>query len=184
MPMDPEVLYRELGQLVADLPRDLSGPAPISAETHRWLGRAATLIAETVGDLNAADMMDHTSFTSAADHLQGVLQEQNAHRIVTILHRALARAERNAPATAQGAFIAVGAAFTVFQVIAKILTTAKTDVRSGRCLCWNQYVHGLCVACPRKSARPTPRGQFFDQAGYASTCNRTLVAAIRRRAPS
>lgn len=128
MPMDPEVLYRELGQLVAEMPGDLSGPASISAETHRWLGRAATLIAETVGDLDATGTMDHVSFTSAADHLQGVLQERNAHQIVTILHRALARAERNAPAAAQGAFIAVGAAFTVFQVIAKILSAAKSDV--------------------------------------------------------
>ena len=49
MPMDPEVLYRELGQLVAEIPGDFSGSAPISAETHRWLGRAAPLIAETVG---------------------------------------------------------------------------------------------------------------------------------------
>lgn len=128
MSMDPEVLYRELGQLVAEMPSDLSGPAPISAKTHQWLGRAASLIAETVGDMDAAGMVDHVSFTSAADHLHGVLQEDNAHLIVTILHRALARAERNAPAAAQGAFIAAGAAFTVFEVIAKILSAAKTDV--------------------------------------------------------
>lgn len=128
MPMDPEVLYRGLGQLVAEMPGDLSGPAPISAETHRWLGRAANLISETVGELDAAGTMDHVSFTSATDHLHGALQARNAHTIVSILHRALARAERNAPAAAQGAFIAVGAAFTVFQVIAKILSAAKSDV--------------------------------------------------------
>lgn len=127
MAMDPEALYRELGQLLAETPGDLAGPGPISADTHRWLGRTAALLAETVEKLDTITMFDQIAFTSASDGLEGILQKQNAHQIVTILHRALARAERNAPAAAQGAFIPVGAAFDVFQVIGKVLSVATND---------------------------------------------------------
>ena len=127
MPMDPESLYRELGQLVAETPRDLAGPGAISAETHRWLGRASVLLAETVEERDTLALMDRIGFTVAVDGLESVLRKQNAHQIVAILHRALARAERNAPAVAQGAFIPAGAAFDVFHVIGKALSGATND---------------------------------------------------------
>lgn len=123
--MDPEALYRQLGQLVADMPRDLSGPGPISADTHHWLGRAAALVEESADDILQREQI---AFTVASDSLHGALQQQNAHRIVAILHRALARAELKAPAAARGAFIAVGAAFDLFQVIGKLLREATKDV--------------------------------------------------------
>jgi hypothetical protein len=121
MPLDPESLYRQLGQLVADTPDSLAGPGPITPDMLRWLGRASALVAES------GEATDRIGFNVAADGLL-LLREQNAHRIVTILHRALARAERNAPAAAQGAFIPVGAAFDVFQVIAKVLGGATNDI--------------------------------------------------------
>ena len=120
----PEVLYRELGQLVADTPRDLAGPGDISHDTHRWLGRAAVLLAETVGKIDSESF----SFTASVDGLHGLLRTRNAHQIITILHRALARAERNAPAAAQGAFIPVGAEFSVLQAVGKVLGGAKKEV--------------------------------------------------------
>lgn len=123
--MEPEALYRQLGQLVADMPRDLLGQAPISGDTHRWLGRAAVLVKESVDDLIGTD---YIGFTTAVDHLQGPLREQTAHQIVAILHRALARAEMKAPAAAQGAFIPVGALFDVLQRVGKILEEASADV--------------------------------------------------------
>jgi len=42
--IDPESLYQQLGQLVAVIPQDLTGPGPLSAKSHRWLGRAALLV--------------------------------------------------------------------------------------------------------------------------------------------
>src|SRR6185369_360104 len=112
----------------AQVPRDLAGSGAISPETHRWLGRAAVLIAETVGKLDAHGSMDLIKFNQAADGLTGILRDDHAHEIVTVLHRALARAEKNAPAAAQGAFIPVGAVFDVFQVVRKVLGEAKSDL--------------------------------------------------------
>lgn len=119
-------MYQQLGQLVAVIPQDLAGPGPLSAESHRWLGRAALLVGEA--GQAVGDNMDAITFNIASNGLESVLRPRHAHEIVTILHRALARAESVAPATARGAFIPVGAAFDVFQVIGKILSEAKASV--------------------------------------------------------
>ena len=128
MALEPESLYRQLIQLASEVPGDLLGTnQAISAETHRWLGRAAILIEEVAGkDLSAR--YDVIAFTSAADGLMGILRENHAHQIVSILNRALARAEMRAPASAQGAFIAVGAGFDALQVIGKVLKAAAKEV--------------------------------------------------------
>jgi hypothetical protein len=128
MSMDPESLYRQLGQLVAETPNDLVGPEPISAETHRWLGRAAALIGASATMKDPGTMMEHISFKTSSDGLVGIVREHNAHQVVAILHRALARAELNAPVTARGAFIPVGATFDVFQAISKVVSAAMKDV--------------------------------------------------------
>ncbi len=126
MPTDPEILYRQLGQLVSEVPADLFSDGPISADTHKWLGRASVLVAEA--SKWTSDVMDPITFTGASDGLVGILRQRNAHTVVAVLHRALARAEALAPAAARGAFIPVGAEFDVFQVISKVLGTAKTSV--------------------------------------------------------
>jgi hypothetical protein len=120
--MDPESLYRQLGQLVADAPQDLGGPTPPSEATLRWLGRASALISQISGAYDCA------AFTTASDNLTGMLREMNAHQIMTILHRALARAELVAPVAVQGAFIPAGASFDVFQAIGKVLQDAQQDL--------------------------------------------------------
>jgi phosphatidylserine/phosphatidylglycerophosphate/cardiolipin synthase-like enzyme len=125
MPTDPEVLYRQLGQLVAEAPADLFSDGPISADTHRWLGRASVLVAEASTEVG--DMMDPITFTVASNGLGGILRHQNAHEVVAVLHRALARAEALAPAAARGAFIPVGAEFDILQVLSKVIGTAKTS---------------------------------------------------------
>jgi len=117
---DPESLYLQLGQLVAEMPT-LTGGEPITPEIHRWLGRAVYLV-RSMG--NAIDI---AAITVAADGLNNVLREQNAHQIMTVLHRSLATAEAKAPTSARGAFIAVGAGFDAFQAISKVLSTAKQD---------------------------------------------------------
>ncbi len=47
--MDPESLYIELGQLIAEMPA-FDKPGPITPEVNRWLGRAAQLVKAT-GDI-------------------------------------------------------------------------------------------------------------------------------------
>lgn len=118
--MDPEALYMQLGQLVADMPK-LDGNEPLGPEVAPWLGRAAVLV--EAGN-NTGDSI---SFRSACDHL-GPLREMNAHMITSIIHRALARAEAKAPAAAQGAFVPVGAEFSILQAISKIVGDAKAEV--------------------------------------------------------
>jgi len=122
MPIAPEALYQQIGQLVANVPLDLYGPGPISGDTHRWLGRAAVLVSES------GDLYDRAAFTTAVDGLESPLRRQNAHQIVAILYRALARAETNIPAAAQGAFITPGAAFDVLRAVSQALQEAKSDV--------------------------------------------------------
>jgi hypothetical protein len=46
--MDPEALYIQLGHLVAEMPVLTIGP--VTADTNRWLGRAAHLV-EECGDI-------------------------------------------------------------------------------------------------------------------------------------
>jgi len=117
---DPESLYLQLGQLVAEMPA-LGGNGPITPEIHRWLGRAVHLV-KSMGDA-----VDIAIITVATDGLNSILREQNAHQIMAVLHRSLAAAEANAPASARGAFIAVGASFDALQAIGKVLSTAKQD---------------------------------------------------------
>lgn len=122
MPTDPEALYLQLGRLVAEMP-DLEN-APLTPDVQRWLARAAHLVAETYGAPNT----EHIGIVSASDNLTGFLRPMNAHRIATIVHRALARAEAKAPAAARGAFIPAGGAFDVLQSVGQVLSTAQHRV--------------------------------------------------------
>ena len=126
MVLDPELLYRQLGQLVADMP-DLAGDGVITPAMHTWLGRAAALIAED-GRTDALAAVDRSGFAIASDGLVGIRRGEKAHQIATILYRALAHAELKAPAAVQGAFIPVGGVFDVFRQVSKVLEEAKRDV--------------------------------------------------------
>src|SRR5713101_784302 len=126
MAVDAQSLYLQLRQLVAEAPSDLAAEGPISAETHHWLGRAFALITAGRSDkFDTLERMDEIAFRSAADSLTNpLLRAHHAHEIIAILHRALARAELNAPAAARGGFIAVGAAFDAVQTVGKVLREA------------------------------------------------------------
>jgi hypothetical protein len=126
MTTDPEILYRQLGQLVSQIPQDLFGEAPLSENTHRWLGSASVLVQEISTIFR--DLFDPATFTVASNGLNGITRNKNAHEIIAVLHRALARAESLAPASAQGAFIPVGAQFDTIQVLSKVLSSAKLSV--------------------------------------------------------
>ncbi|MEK2602051.1 hypothetical protein [Burkholderia arboris] len=121
MSLDPESLYVHLGRLVETMP-DLNRPGPTSPETNQWLGRAAALV-EATGD--AGDLI---ALKVASQNLDTSLREMNVQTIAAIVHRALARAELQAPAAAQGAFIAVGESFSAFAAVSKVLATAQQNV--------------------------------------------------------
>ena len=98
--MEPEALYLQLGQLIAEMPT-LGGHMPITPDINRWLGRAAYLGTQTgVG-------MDPISFSVASDALHSSLRDLNAQQISAIVYRAFAFAEANAPSSARGGFVGV-----------------------------------------------------------------------------
>jgi hypothetical protein len=65
---------------------------------------------------------------AAREDLDGVLQTRKAETIADIVHRALARADLNAPPAVQGAVIAVGDTLEAYIAVRKVLDTANTDV--------------------------------------------------------
>jgi hypothetical protein len=119
MATDPESYYRQLGQVVAEMP---SLDRAMTPDIHRWLGRAAHLVEE------GGDMADSTMFRIACDGMAATTRNLSAHQIVTILHRSLARAEAAAPTAMLGAFIPVGADNTFFQALGRVLAEVTKDV--------------------------------------------------------
>jgi hypothetical protein len=118
-PPNPELVYLQLGQLVETMP-DLT-QQPLPPEAFQWLGRAHSLVHL------AGDPADAASFKVYMDTL-AMHPPMVAHQIASVLHRALARAERAAPAHSQGGFIPAGNAFDALTAVGKVLGTAKRDV--------------------------------------------------------
>lgn len=119
--MESESLYRQIGQLVETVP-NFGRHGALDSETHKWLGRACALVEA------AGDRTDASNFRIAADMIDSALRGLNVHTVITILHRALARAELAAPAAARGAFIPVGAHFDVYQAVGKVLAKAGSEL--------------------------------------------------------
>lgn len=140
MTTDPETLYLQLRRLVATMPDLASGP--ITPEMNQWLGRAAVLVEA------AGDGVDAVKLKVAADHLNGVIRETNAGTIVGAVHRALARAEMKAPASAQGAFIAAGDTLNAFAAVAKVLARAKKDILMVDAYADQTIITGFAVTAP------------------------------------
>jgi len=119
--MEPEALYLQLGQLIAEMPQ-LGGHMPITPEINRWLGRAAYLV--QVADVGN----DPITFRVASDSLNTSLREWNAHQIGAIVFRALAHAEANAPTSARGGFVGVHQDLDALQVVGRLLAEARQDL--------------------------------------------------------
>ncbi|MFB6414371.1 phosphatidylserine/phosphatidylglycerophosphate/cardiolipin synthase family protein [Bradyrhizobium tunisiense] len=122
MKIDPEALYRQLGHLVATMP-DLNGGDWTTPDGQRWLGRAAALV-----QASGANSADVAVFNVASNNLGTALHTQNVQAITAIVHRALANAELVAPASSQGAFIAVGESFSALAAVSKVLAGARQTV--------------------------------------------------------
>jgi hypothetical protein len=111
---DPAARYQQLGNLVATMP-DFDTDAWKLPEGRLWLGRVAALV-EAEGDV-----MEIATLRVASHDLGTVLHHDNVQKIISILHRALARAELAAPVAAQGAFIPVGGSLTAVAALLKNL---------------------------------------------------------------
>lgn len=119
---DPQSLYVQLGRLLETMP-DLNAPGKLSAETMRWLGRAAILV-EASGHL-----VDSVAFNSAVENLKVPTFGLNAaDKVAIILFRTLARFEAVAPPGVSGSFIPVGNRFDAFSAISKVLQTATQNI--------------------------------------------------------
>jgi hypothetical protein len=88
----------------------------------KWVGQASALINE-IGDLTLS-----AEAQLATNGLHYPDRKLKFEKLMLILHKALAIAELNAPAGAQGAFIPVGNVSDAFAALAKILGSAKIDV--------------------------------------------------------
>lgn len=121
MQTDPESLYLQFTQLIAEMPL-LEGRGTHPPETYRWLGRAVQLVRAVGNDFDAINL------SAASESLGNGLQMGEHRKISAIAFRALATAEARAPAATRGGFVAVGEGFTAIQVIGKVLSEAKTDV--------------------------------------------------------
>ncbi len=119
MATDPETLYRQLGRLIETMP-DLT-QAPVPKEVHLWIARAYALVNEV------ENLADAAIFTVTVNNLGTSDRFNAAHQIKTIVYRAFAVAERDAPVGAGGAFIPVGDSFDAFAALSKVLQTATKD---------------------------------------------------------
>ena len=114
-------IYEQLGYLMVSRP-DLLSTDPGSPEAMQWLGRAYALV-QVVGDDN-----DSIAFRQAVTKLNGPAMGHWVRIIDTIVYRALAIAELQAPAGAQGAFIPAGGVFDAMAAVAKVLRSATSAV--------------------------------------------------------
>src|SRR5260370_3972082 len=119
--VDPESLYVQLGRLIQVMP-DLIASG-LTQSTHQWLGKAHALV-EAAG--NRADAIKLTLATDNLDSEYG--KYGAAQEIQAVVYRAFAKAEMNAPASAQGAFLHAGNAFDALAAIGKGLLSATVSL--------------------------------------------------------
>jgi hypothetical protein len=114
-------LLLKLTDLVRRTPNLRSGP--LDAELNAWLGSATALVEA------AGDVMDTVSIKVAAQSLNTIIRDQNAHTIETIVRHTLARLELQSPSPAYaGTQLAVGQPFSNLAAIGDVLAFAGQDV--------------------------------------------------------
>ena len=118
--MSAESLHHQIGSLAVEMP-DL-GSGPVTPEAREWIDRVVALIGSSGG------LADQIQLGVAVENLDGPLRARNARTIVSIVHRALAKAELEAPPEARGAFVIASNAFDAFTAVRKVLGTVRNDV--------------------------------------------------------
>lgn len=118
--MEPELLYRSVAALLAEMP-GIGGNGTYRNEHYQWLGKAYALV-ETTGD-----MSDRVGMKVACDSIGQGMAHRARHlaTILATLHRVMAVAEQQAPASARGSFVLTGQFFSAFEAVSKVLKEAK-----------------------------------------------------------
>jgi len=120
--MTAEQIYAQIQLLLKENP-GLTGRGNYGDAQNRWLGRAYALVARVTRE----EEVDQ--FRTSMDYL-GIEQnrQHNIQVIMNIIYRTLTRLELALPLQAQGAFIDVGAGFSAFEAVSKVLGTAKAAI--------------------------------------------------------
>lgn len=119
MTLTPAILHARLVQLLDEMP-NITAEGPRSEAVRRWTARATILVEES------GDGVDTAKITVAVDNMARDVWHAK-EIILTVLHRALARAENRMPAGARGGFIAAGSPFDALASVGKVLSTATSD---------------------------------------------------------
>jgi hypothetical protein len=123
--LSPQVLYHQLGRLLADPPDLLAFDEKwnLPTTTIQWLAQATALV-KSAGDLSLTVRINH-----AVKELVGTYQTENhARDIVLVLNQVLATLELQLPASAQGAFVSPGASLDAYAALSKIIGAASRSV--------------------------------------------------------
>jgi hypothetical protein len=113
MQLTPERLYFDLGRLIADMPDFAS--APMTRELQGWLASANALVKSSGG------LAEALRLRVACENLDGPLQDRNAKMIASILHRAFAKAEANAPREVRGSVVMLEGDHQAYKAVRKLL---------------------------------------------------------------
>jgi hypothetical protein len=115
----PERLYLDLGRLIADMP-DLASDAN-TRELQSWLASANALLKST------GSLAEALRLRVACENLEGPLRARNAKTIANILHRALVKAEANAPREMRGSVVLLEGDIETYRAMRKLLITTGSD---------------------------------------------------------
>ena len=117
--LTPETIYLQLGQHLAEVPELTRTLTP---EANKWFGRLVALVECT--DTLSTDII---ALKTAVQFLE-TNRLHSLQTIFAVAYAALARAELDAPAAAQGAFIIAGNSFDAFASVGKVLGMASADL--------------------------------------------------------
>jgi hypothetical protein len=94
----------------------------LTADQAQWLGRADAIVK------NSFEPSNYTEWIGAMRVINSPARLEALEIIRLVLYRALGAAELEAPASAKGTFIPVGAGFDAFAAMSKLLRTSSRDV--------------------------------------------------------
>jgi hypothetical protein len=164
MLLAPERLYFELGRLIAEMP-DLSS-GPVTPEVRRWLASAVQLVK------SSGSLAESLQITVACDNLDGPLRARHTETITNTLHRALVKAETNAPREIRGSVMVIGENRDAYVAMRQLLSTATSDVLLVEADAAGKLLADYAVLAPE---RVTVR-VLADEAQYRSS----LIEGIER----